>query len=43
MIGTFGKRLLFDTFFAGALDEVPDLEIVFEFEIFFGHFIYFDE
>jgi hypothetical protein len=35
MIGTLGEGFLPDTFFAGALNQVSDFEIVFEFEIFF--------
>jgi len=38
LIGTFGKSLLVDAFFAGAFDQVADFEIVFEFEYFFWHF-----
>jgi hypothetical protein len=37
VVGAFGKRIVQDAFFAGALDKVSDFEIVFEFKIFFGH------
>ena len=37
MVGTLWEAFLSDAFFTGTLDEIPDFEIVFEFEIFFGH------
>jgi hypothetical protein len=41
MIGTLGEGFFQDAFFAGALNKVSDFEIVFEFEIFFGHGSFF--
>jgi len=38
MIGAFGEGFLPDAFFAGALNQVSDFEIVFKFKIFFCHF-----
>jgi len=38
MVGTLGKGFFQNAFFTGALDKVPDFEIVFEFKIFFFHF-----
>ena len=38
MIGTLREGFFQDAFFAWALDQVSDFEIVFEFEIFFCHF-----
>ena len=35
---TFREGLFLKTLFAGALDEISDLEIVFVFKIFFCHF-----
>jgi len=40
LIGTLGKGLLVDTFFAGAFYQVTDFKIVFIFKHFFCHFIY---
>jgi hypothetical protein len=37
MIGTLGEGFFQDAFFAGAFNKVSDLEIVFEFKIFFCH------
>jgi hypothetical protein len=37
LIGTPGKGFLMDAFFAGALNQIADFEIVFVFENFFGH------
>jgi hypothetical protein len=37
MIGALGEGFFQDAFLAGALNKVSDFEIVFEFEIFFGH------
>jgi len=39
MIGALGEGFLLDTFFAGALNQVSNFEIVFEFEFFFWHCI----
>jgi len=38
MIGALGESFLQNAFFAGALNEVSDFEIVFKFKIFFWHF-----
>jgi hypothetical protein len=39
MIGALGEGFLLNAFFAGALNQVSDFEIVFEFEFFFWHCI----
>jgi hypothetical protein len=39
MIGTLREGFFQDAFFAGALNKVSDFEIVFEFKIFFCHWI----
>jgi len=38
MIGALGESFLQNAFFAGALNEVSDFEIVFKFKFFFWHF-----
>jgi len=38
LIGTLGKGLLVDAFFAGAFDQIADFEIVFKFKRFFCHY-----
>ena len=37
MIGALGEGFFQDAFFAGTLNEVSDLEIIFEFKVFFCH------
>ena len=38
-IGTLGKGLVVDAFFAGAFHQIADFEVIFKFEWFFRHYV----